>query len=362
MNLYINETNKSLKLKAYKRMPTESTAVDFSNQLNFMNGWRDIPCDVYHFDAKVMLSGQAEFNKRFDGTGILGPNFGVALEPSAFGAKILYSDKNPPWVIEMCRDYDAIEDFVTGLKVPHPMLDGQLPLFYQTFNYMQHLADGALGAPSGVIASFDVASLLISMENLSMLIKLNPDLAHRLIETVNSFLIDFIEAKCEYFDVDNLVIVDLYGDNAGYISADDFREFVLPYNKKIYDYFGGKDTINLWHCDGTLGHLMDLIPEMGCNCLYSFDPHTPLSTFVDRIGDRVCLVGNLDPIRLVRNGTPDEVYAGCLEQLEIGKRAAGFVLSTGGELTHGTPEANIDAILRAVKDHNVLHCLPRGIQ
>ena len=351
MNLYINERNNAQKLKAYRRLPADSVAVDFSDQLNFLNGWLNTPCDAYHYDAKMVLEAQVAFNKRFDGTGIVGPNFGVALEPSAFGAKVLYTKDNPPWVIEMCKEYDDLETFIKNLKIPHPVLDGQLPLFYQTFHYMQHLANGVLAAPIGAIASFDVACLLIGMENMSLLIKLDPDLAHCLIEKVNTFIIQYMEAKCEIFKADKLEVIDLYGDNAGYVSSNDFMEFVVPYNKRVYDYFGNTDTVNLWHCDGTLDHLIESIPEMGCNCLYSFDCHTPLERFVEKIGDRVCLVGNLDPIGLVRNSTPDEVYRASVKMIELGKKAAGFVLSTGGELTHRTPEENIDAILRAVKDN-----------
>jgi len=353
MNLYLNEKNSTNIKKAYKLQKVDKVPVYFSDQLDFLHGFLGIECDLYHINAEIMLNSQAEFNKRFKGTGILGPNFGVMIEPSAFGAGVVINKQNPPWVLEMCRDFDELDQFVESLEDPDPRYSGQLPLFYQTYFYMKHMAGDALEAPVGVLASIDVASLLIGIENLCVAMKLNPEAAHKLLAKINRFLINFIEAKAETFGVKKIEVIDLYGDNAGYLSRSDFEEFVLPYNKQIYDYFSDGDSVNLYHCDGPLGHLIDLIPQMNCNCLYSFDSTTDLSLFVNKIGDRVCLVGNIPPVKVLRNGTPEQVKEKCRSLIETGKKARGFVLSAGGELANGTPPENIDAVLEAAEEYGI---------
>lgn len=351
MNLYQNERNKKNIAKAQHLEKVDHVPVHLSDQLDFLGGWLDIDRQMYHLDAEIMLNAQSEFNKRFNGTGILGPNFGVALEPSAFGAEVRFTKENPPWVVEACKDFDDMEEYVDGLKDPDPLFSGYLPLFYQNYFYMRKMTEGAVGAPLGIIAAVDVASLLVGMENLCLAIKLNPDVVHKLMGKVNKFLINFIETKARVFEVKAVDSIELYGDNAAFMSRDDFKEFVLPYNKEIYDYFKNDRSVCLYHCDGDLGHLIDLIPDMGVNCLYSFDAHTDLQKFVETIGDKVCLIGNIDPIRVLRNGTTENIRQETKRLLDIGKKAKGFVLSTGGEVANGTPPENIDALLEIVNKY-----------
>lgn len=348
MNLHIDEKNRDNMIKAQHLEAVDKVPVELSDQLDFLHGWRDIDCRDYHFNAEIVLDAQIAFNKRFRGTGIIGPNFGTALEASAFGAEVIFKDDNPPWVMEALHNFDDLEAYVENLIEPDPKFSGYLPLFYQTYFYMNKLTDGQIDAPLGSISSFDVASLLVGLENLSIALKLTPDIAHKLLKKVNNFIINFIETRAEVFGVDKIELINLYGDNAGYISHDDFDEFVVPYNKEIFDYFGSEDSINLYHCDGRLNQAIDLIPKMNCNCLYSFDPNTDLKEFVDAIGNDVCLMGNLDPIRILRNGTPEQVEAECKRLIEIGKKAKGFVLTTGGEVANGTPPENLDALFRAI--------------
>ena len=350
MDLFINEKNEQRKRDAYLGIRPDRVPVDFSDQLDFLNGWKDLDCQKFHLDGAEMLKYQIDFNKRFGGGGILGPNFGVALEASAFKADILFTKENPPWVIEPCKNYDDLDDYVDQLEDPHPLFSGHLPLFYQTFNYMNSLAGGTLSAPLGCIASIDVATLLVGMENFSIAMKLNPETIHKLLKKINKFLINFIEARIEYFGVKSVEMLDLYGDNTGYISPDDFLEFVAPYNKEIYDYFSTDKTVKLFHCDGKLEQHVKILPEMGCNCLYSFDPTANLEMFVEELGDKLCLVGNLDPIQVLRNETPENVREEVKRIVTIGKKAKSFVLCTGGELANGTPPENIDVLLETLDE------------
>ncbi|MGA2766295.1 MAG: uroporphyrinogen decarboxylase family protein [Spirochaetia bacterium] len=349
MNLYQNEKNNSNIWKAQHLQPVDRVPVHFSDQLDFLGGWLGLDKRMYHLDPGVTLDAQVRFNKSFDGTGILGPNYGVALETSAFGARIIFTQENPPWVATACTDYEDLKDYVANLGDPDPLFSGYLPLLYQSYFSMRKATGGAIAPSLGVIASIDVATLLVGMENLCIAIKLIPDTVHKLLAKINRFLINFIETKARLFDVTAVGVLDLYGDNAAYLSRSDFMEFVAPYNKAVYNYFRDERTVCLYHSDGNLSHLIDAIPEMGANCLYSFDPHTDLQKFVEVIGDRVCLMGNIDPIRVMRNGTVEEVKNSIRGILEVGRKAKGFVLSTGGELANGTPPGNICAALEAAE-------------
>ena len=122
----------------------------------------------------------------------------------------------------------------------------------------------------------------------------------------------------------------------------------MPYSGRIFRHFGRK--MNLYHCDLTLKHVAELLPEMGVNVLICFDPNTDIGYFKDKIGDRVCLIGNLKPLLLL-NGTPEEVKAECKRLIERAGPGGGYILAPGGELGYGTPAENIEAMLDAAQEY-----------
>ena len=57
-----------------------------------------------------------------------------------------------------------------------------------------------------------------------------------------------------------------------------------------------------------------------------------------RVGDRMCLMGNVNPLEVGVRGTPAEVQAATLDVLE-GAGGEGIILSVGGGISPGMPRA-----------------------
>jgi uroporphyrinogen decarboxylase len=73
-----------------------------------------------------------------------------------------------------------------------------------------------------------------------------------------------------------------------------------------------------------------------------------------RVGDRMCLMGNVNPLEVGVRGTPDEVKEATLEVLEAGTAGdgKGLILSVGGGTSPGMPRQNILAMLAALEQFN----------
>jgi uroporphyrinogen-III decarboxylase len=70
------------------------------------------------------------------------------------------------------------------------------------------------------------------------------------------------------------------------------------------------------------------------------------------VGSNIALWGNLDPIRVLAQGTPESVRHKAVETLRA-VSAAGhrrFVLSSGCTLAVETPPENLDALMRSAQD------------
>jgi uroporphyrinogen decarboxylase len=70
-----------------------------------------------------------------------------------------------------------------------------------------------------------------------------------------------------------------------------------------------------------------------------------------RVGDRMCLMGNVNPLEIGVRGTPEEVKEATHEVLEA-SGGEGIVLSVGGGTSPGMPRENIIAMLEALEEFN----------
>ena len=62
--------------------------------------------------------------------------------------------------------------------------------------------------------------------------------------------------------------------------------------------------------------------------------------------------GNLDPVGIIKNGTPEIIRAETLELLNKTASFKNFVLSSGCDVPPGTKIENIDALFNALNEYN----------
>jgi uroporphyrinogen decarboxylase len=92
------------------------------------------------------------------------------------------------------------------------------------------------------------------------------------------------------------------------------------------------------------------LPDAGFNIL-NWGKQRDIRELKRRVGNRMCLMGNVNPLETAVRGTPGEVRQATLDVLE-GAEGEGMVLSLGGGVSPGTPRANIVAMLEALQEFN----------
>jgi len=70
-----------------------------------------------------------------------------------------------------------------------------------------------------------------------------------------------------------------------------------------------------------------------------------------RVGSRMCLMGNVNPLEIGVRGTPEEVKEATLDVLEK-SQGEGIILSVGGGTSPGMPRENIVAMMEALEQFN----------
>jgi uroporphyrinogen-III decarboxylase len=69
------------------------------------------------------------------------------------------------------------------------------------------------------------------------------------------------------------------------------------------------------------------------------------------VGDKICLMGNYDPISVLRNGTPESIEnATKLLIQKVGKKG-GFIFYSGGTVAVDIPVENVKTMMRAARKY-----------
>lgn len=66
-----------------------------------------------------------------------------------------------------------------------------------------------------------------------------------------------------------------------------------------------------------------------------------------RVGNRICLMGNIDLLYVVKRGTPQEIEEAVREAIEAAASGGGYILATSDAIRDGTPPEKVKAFCEA---------------
>ena len=119
---------------------------------------------------------------------------------------------------------------------------------------------------------------------------------------------------------------------AGFISADAYREFVLPYESEIAQVIRARGVHIYTHTCGAVSDRLELMFDAGVSGIECLDPpplgDVELADARRRTRRRGFIKGNIDSVNTLLSGEPAKILADARHRLEVGKDGGGFILST----------------------------------
>ncbi len=341
-------TNALRLLTVINREQPDQVPVFLPIESGFMAEYGCVPQREYHNDPKKMLDCQAKVQERFKGLSPLYTDFGVVTEAAAF-CEIFWPEDDSPWAKPALKSIDEVD----GLSVPDTNRDGLFPRIMEYFETMNALAverglQMGVASPSGPVGFGSLrgpvvlAALIRGISEFMMDMFDKPDKCHQLLDIATKTLIAYLHMQKQALG--NLAAVFLCDDISGLLSPPLFKEFFIPYTKRVFDAF--PDALNIYHCDSEMRNLTQLAPETGGKAFHMGFMHD-MAELKRTIGDRMALMGNVHPVKVLMRQGPKEVLEESRKCIEGAAAGGGFALSSGGVIDRGTPPENIDALVDA---------------
>ena len=292
----------------------------------------------YSTNAKRLAEAQIYSLKKYgyDGIHITSDN---QIISEAMGCVIeLPFDEPPRYRSRILEDNSGLN----RLKKFDPFSDDRMPVIIQAARMArQQLKDEYFIKVNCDSGPFSVAAALRGEEQFFMDIFDKEDYVFDLLGICTAAVIKYAGAIAQ-----SGAHAITFGDStSGLIGRELYRKFALPFQKKVIEALKIFDLPVFMHICGDTRGILDLMAETGADVL-EIDSIVNLAEAYETTGRKICLEGNIDPVRLLLQGSRDDVHKESIRCIEAscGKN---LILSSGCEVPRYTPGGNIMAMVEA---------------
>jgi uroporphyrinogen decarboxylase len=283
-------------------------------------------------DWSIQFNTMRLLIERFQPDGIF-PFMDLTVEAEALGLKINFpEDENPSVRSHSIKTEEDLE----AIKLRYKGISGRMPVFIKVVENIAKNFSIIKGAYT--IGPFTLAGELMGVSELNMNVILNPELAHKFLEFTTYVIKDYAKALLDA-GAETIAVLE---PSAVMLSPTQFEDFSGRYFSYLVEEL--KAPLILHICGNTT-HLLKKMSNTGAIGL-SLDSLVNLKEASKIVPSNVALIGNLDPVRIFLQSTPEEVAKATRDLVEEMKGAKNFILSSGCDLPVGTPLENIEAFMK----------------
>ena len=266
----------------------------------------------------------------------------LTVEAEAFGADIAFEPDEVPAVrghlLNNAADIDRLE--VPSLR------QGRVPEYIKA-NMIAAREITDRPVLGGCIGPFSLAGRLYDMSEIMILINEDPAAADMLLGKCTDFIMKYCIALKEA-GANGVVMAE---PAAGLLSDDDCMRFSSIYVKRIVEIVQDNFFTLVLHNCGNTGQCTHAMTATGA-AAYHFGNKCDMAQVTADVPADTLSIGNLDPVSLFKDATPDEMRRATLELLKRMEDRPNFVISSGCDTPPHTPLENINTFFAAVKEWN----------
>jgi len=147
----------------------------------------------------------------------------------------------------------------------------------------------------------------------------------------------------------DLILLGEPSSSGDLISRKQFEEYVLPHLQSFIGWASGRGARTILHVCGNSADRLDLYPKTGAHCI-SLDHKTDMVRAREVLRGTMCFAGNVDPVKVMLQGTSQDVENACRNVIEKAGADGGFILLPGCDIPPGVPLDNIQTFMRVARE------------
>lgn len=156
--------------------------------------------------------------------------------------------------------------------------------------------------------------------------KADPDLITDVFETITAMNIAACEDLLGRYEVDGgWIWGDIAYSKGTFFSPRMYRELLWPYHKRLVGFFRDRNMPVIYHSDGDLRGVLDLLVEAGISCLQPLEAKAGMDVLElkKKYGPRLAFMGNVDFEAIARG--PAEADEEIRVKVGLGKIGGGYI-------------------------------------
>jgi uroporphyrinogen decarboxylase len=266
----------------------------------------------------------------------------------AMGAAVSFPAEDQPLggagepCIRSARDLEKIPP-------PDPGSQGRFPVMIEALDRVRQ----ALGREVFIVACFDqypfsLACALMGIEGAMLAALEDPPMIEALMERCSDYTVAYALALAEA----GAGMLSGGDSPAGLLGPKRYREVALPFEQKVITRL--KERVSIPISLHICGHATPLLPGMAQSgaAVVELDHSVEMAEACRVLGPEMAIWGNLDPVALLAQGSPEQVRQATAKLLRTFRQSGHtrFVLSSGCTLALETPAENLFALIGAARN------------
>jgi MtaA/CmuA family methyltransferase len=238
---------------------------------------------------------------------------------------------------------------IGALVAPDPLTDGRMPVVLEATRLVRNAVGDAVAIRTPGTGPFALASYFVGTQDFLIEVGManaglagsEPEAIHQALDLAADALILFGKA-CFDAGADLLHCGDSLS-SCDVISPADYETWAFPYQRKVLQAWKAYGAKTLLHICGDSSAVLDLYAETGADVI-EVDHKVDLALARRIVGDRASVIGNVDPVTVLLQGTPEQVRATSARCLEEGS-GGNYILGSGCVVPRITPLENLRAMV-----------------
>ncbi len=331
----LEDIRKCVSLTRPARIPVFAISEEFDVR------WYGITYEEYCQDARKMAECQIAAIEAFDYDWCwLQVDDCIEFEPLGVATK------GGADIVRATYEYlPATFETLKRLQVPDPHKEGRMPVLLDAISRIKAHFGDRVCVTGRTAAPFSSVGLLFGMEESMVMPFTNPALLKETLE----FLVE-VQTRFGRAQIEAGADAIWFGDcsaSSHLISPETYEQWALEPARRVTRAYQQAGGLVFYHASEE-GKTLPAMTRLGVDAV-SCGPGIDVQDALAILRGKVCFMGNLDPIRVIQNGTPQEVQSETTRIMEAGRNTAGFIFNSGEMIPRNTPEPNIRMMIETAK-------------